>query len=71
MNKGVGIVIVVGVIIIIIGIGLSSSESINDKIVEEIPNLETDSVENVPEESESVGTEFSVELTERIGLKSP
>jgi len=76
MNKSLSIGIVVIVIVIISGIAysLSSTES-NEKNLSIIEDIDLDDLTSVEEETisipEQTGREFSVEFTEKIGLKSP
>jgi len=72
MNKTTGVIIGVGIIAIGIGIvfSLSSSEQNNAEVIEDTPSLESNTDEIVLEEPKSSGTEFSVELTEKIGIKN-
>ena len=85
MNKAAGIGIAVIIIVVIVGIAysLSSTESseenlptvddlnldesilLDEEVVSEEPEQEI-----VSEEPEQEGTEFSVELTETVGIKS-
>ena len=82
MNKAAGIGIAVIIIAIIVGIAYSVSSSdenlptvdeldLNESVLleEELASEEPEEVAS--EELEEAGREFSVELTEAIGLKSP
>ncbi len=66
MNKVVGIGIIIVIIMAIIGVAYSMSSS--DTSEDNIPIVVK---EAIIEEPESTGTDFSVELTEKIGLKTP
>jgi hypothetical protein len=76
MNKPIGIGIAVIAIVLIVGIAysLSSTES-DEKNLSIIEDNDLDNLTAVEKEGISVpeqaGKEFSVELTEKIGLKSP
>ena len=80
MNKSAGIGIAAIIVIIIIGIAYSSystepSEE-NLPTTEELDlgesiSIEEEIVAEELEEPEQTGTDFSVELTEKMGLKSP
>jgi len=76
MNKSLSIGIVVIVIVIISGIvySLSSTES-DEKNLSIIEDIDLDDLTSVEEGTVSIpeqtGREFSVEFTEKIGLKSP
>jgi len=77
VNKAAGIGIAIVIIGAIIGVAysMSSSNTSEDNLptVEEIILDESISVkeEIVSEEPEQTGNDFSVELTESIGLKTP
>ena len=76
MNKPIGIGIAVIAIVLIVGIAYSLSSTESDE--KKLPIMENNDLDNlttgekeeisVPEQT---GKEFSVELTEKIGLKSP
>ncbi len=74
MKKGIGIGIGVIIIIVIVGFSLSSEQ--NNENSEKIPNVEESVIEepnveeSVIEEPKSEGKEFSVEFTEKIGIKN-
>ena len=80
MNRAGGIGIAILIIVAIIGVAysMSSSDTSEDNLptVEEVTLDETISVEEEIvseelEEPEQTGTDFSEELTEKLGLKSP
>ncbi len=80
MNRAGGIGIAILIIVVIIGVAysMSSSDTSEDNLptVEEVTLDETISVEEEIvseelEEPEQTGTDFSEELTEKLGLKSP
>lgn len=79
MNRvvGVGIALVIVTIIAIIGVtySMSSSNTNEDNLltVEDVNLEESLALEEeiISEEPEQAGQEFSVELTERIGIKTP
>jgi len=77
VNKFAGIGIAAIIIALIIGIVYSSSSTEpSDEdlpVTEELDLDESVSLEEeiVSEEPEQTGTDFSVELTEKIGIKSP
>lgn len=66
MNKVAGIGIAIVIIIAIIGTAYSMS--LSDTNEDNIPIVVN---EVITEEPENTGTDFSVELTEKIGLKTP
>jgi len=76
MNKSISIGIAVIVIVIIVGIAYSLSPTESDeKNLSIIEDVNLDDLTSVEEETVSIpeqtGKEFSVEFTEKIGLKSP
>ena len=80
MNKTAIIGIGVVIIVLIIGIAYSSTSTepseenlptIEELDLDESVSLEEEIVAEELEEPEQTGTDFSVELTEKLGLKSP
>ena len=75
MNKPIGIGIVVITIVLIVGIAYSLSSTDSDEKNLSVIDVDLDDLTSGDEETisapEQTGKEFSVELTEKIGLKSP
>ena len=80
VKKSAGIGIAAIIIALIIGIAYSSSltESSEENLptteelnLDESVSLEEEIVSEELEEPEQTGTDFSVELTEKLGIKSP